>query len=236
MGKYTHMHASFIIPTRNEAPYVEACLRSIRAQQGSYEIIVVDSLSRDRTRAIARNYADTIVQEKRPGPAAARNAGAQRARGEVLVFCDADVRFRPGFLARLAQQPAFASCICSVVPYDADRSWQRAVYRVLNHVVRACAAAGIPFSTGSCIIASRRAFRAVGGFNPSLLTNEDHDLVQKLRRGGGVRYCKDIVVATSARRVRTLGLVGTLMTYAHSVAQFLLNRKSLQGYWRAKAI
>src|SRR3989338_1007194 len=92
---------SVIIPTLNEKKYLKKCLDSLKRQgMRNYEIIVVDSYSTDGTVQLARKYGK-VVFEKRKGPGAARNAGARHARGSILVFADADVRFWKDFMKKM---------------------------------------------------------------------------------------------------------------------------------------
>src|SRR5438128_1661209 len=87
---------SFIIPAHNEELELAGTLESIqvaasRAAQ-SYEIIVVDDASADGTPEIASRADAKVVRIDRRQIAAARNAGARVAQGDVLFFIDADTR------------------------------------------------------------------------------------------------------------------------------------------------
>lgn len=84
---------SVIIPAYNSEKTIEALLSSLRKSTFSdYEIIVVDDHSTDNTGEVARKYSDTVVTLKeRSGPARARNIGAEKAKGDILLFLDADV-------------------------------------------------------------------------------------------------------------------------------------------------
>lgn len=95
---------SVIIPARNASDTLSDCLRAISAQEGidlPYEVIVVDDGSTDDTGQIALGYEARVVTLDGRGPAAARNTGAQNARGEILVFTDADCQPARDWLARL---------------------------------------------------------------------------------------------------------------------------------------
>lgn len=84
---------SVIIPVFNGEKYIETCLKNICSQNypsGSFEVIVVNNNSTDSTPAIAQEYPVTIIDCAIPGPSAARNAGAESARGELLLFMDVD--------------------------------------------------------------------------------------------------------------------------------------------------
>ena len=98
---------SVIIPARNEEVSLGACLESLVAQTGlNFEIIVVDDNSTDRTREMATSYPKVKVIDAAPLPSAwtgKNNAvvtGARQARGQWLLFTDADTVHLPGSLAR----------------------------------------------------------------------------------------------------------------------------------------
>jgi lipopolysaccharide/colanic/teichoic acid biosynthesis glycosyltransferase/glycosyltransferase involved in cell wall biosynthesis len=97
---------SIIIPARNASDTLSDCLAAISAQEGMehpFEVIIVDDGSTDDTRQIARGYEARVVALDGRGPAAARNAGAQNARGEILAFTDADCQPARDWLLRLTQ-------------------------------------------------------------------------------------------------------------------------------------
>jgi len=98
---------SVIIPARDEEACLAACLESLAGQQGVlFEIIVVDDGSIDGTAAIARSFPSVKLIEAGPlpegstGKSSALCAGTQEARGEWLLFTDADTIHLPGSLAR----------------------------------------------------------------------------------------------------------------------------------------
>ncbi len=88
-----HPTYSVIIPAYNAEATLENTLKALAHQsipRESYEIIVVDDGSTDRTGEIAARHADQVLRQKNAGPAAARNAGVLAARGEIVLFTDAD--------------------------------------------------------------------------------------------------------------------------------------------------
>jgi len=102
---------SVIIPARNEAGNVGACLEGLLASEyGQLEVLVVDDASEDNTREIVRGYAEgdgrvRLIESSGPpsgwfGKPAACARGAADARGDILVFIDADVRQHPEALGR----------------------------------------------------------------------------------------------------------------------------------------
>jgi glycosyltransferase involved in cell wall biosynthesis len=102
---------SVIVPARNEQASLADCLQSLSAQSGVlFEIIVVDDHSTDRTREIAMSFPGVRVIEAGPLPDGwtgknnAVTAGARQARGEWLLFTDADTVHLPGSLAGALQE------------------------------------------------------------------------------------------------------------------------------------
>jgi len=99
---------SVVIPVHNGESFVADAIDSVRAQKGfSIEIIVVDNNSTDATvQVVVDRYGDSVivVEEPRPSPARARNAGCRRASGALLAFLDADDIWAPEKLTRQLDQ------------------------------------------------------------------------------------------------------------------------------------
>src|SRR6185312_3945105 len=97
--------ASIVIPTRARLPYLEVALASIAPQAAAAgaEIVVVDDAgASDPARALAERFGARYEPHDRPrGLNVARNTGARRTRGELVVFVDDDVRAAPGWLDAL---------------------------------------------------------------------------------------------------------------------------------------
>jgi biofilm PGA synthesis N-glycosyltransferase PgaC len=101
------MKVSVIIPTYNEASVIEDCLKSLEKQTyPDFEVIVVDDGSNDNTSQKLQGSKIQnlkILNQDHEGPGAARNFGAKHAKGEILVFVDADMTFDRNFLKMLVK-------------------------------------------------------------------------------------------------------------------------------------
>jgi chlorobactene glucosyltransferase len=131
---------SVIVPARNERRNIEACLHSVLASTyPRLEVLVVDDHSTDDTRRLANAVAavDRRVRviENPPLPAGwlgkqwACATGAERARGELLIFADADTRHAPSLLVRAvnALRAEQADLFTLAGRQDMHGTWERLV-------------------------------------------------------------------------------------------------------------
>ena len=84
---------SVIIPAYNAEKTIGKCLNALKEQSypaDSYEVIVVDDGSADKTGSIAQGYAVRYIRQENNGPASARNKGAHEAKGGIILFTDSD--------------------------------------------------------------------------------------------------------------------------------------------------
>ena len=87
------MKYSVVIPVYNGEKTLRLCLEALQKQtvvRGDYEIVVVDDGSTDGSAALAKSSADLYLYQQNQGPAAARNEGAFKARGDIILFTDSD--------------------------------------------------------------------------------------------------------------------------------------------------
>ena len=87
------MFVSVIIPTYNSASKIKKCLKALEEQRfprERYEVIVIDDGSTDETGLIAARFDIHYYYQENKGPAVARNCGAEIAKGDIILFTDAD--------------------------------------------------------------------------------------------------------------------------------------------------
>jgi hypothetical protein len=171
---------SVVVPVRNEEASLAACLQSLVAQTGvSLEIIVVNDGSSDRTQQIAKSFSGVQVVDAGPlpenwtGKNHAMAVGAKLARGEWLLFTDADTVHRPGSVARsLAEAEEQGAALLSYSPeQEVHGFWEKAVMPVIFAelaVTYRPSQVSDPSSpaaaaNGQYLLISRAAYDAVGG-------------------------------------------------------------------------
>lgn len=176
---------SVIIPVYNGARHLPAQLAALAGQRTdvSWELVMADNGSTDSTLAVVERWRGrlgvplTVVDASaRPGPAYARNCGAQVAVGQVFAFCDSDDEVAPDWVEQ-ASQATSESGVAAGLVQPVDRAalnpevlTRSTTWRVL----------------GSNFAISREVFRSVGGFNADLgpYAAEDSDLSLRLQGAG----------------------------------------------------
>jgi GT2 family glycosyltransferase len=191
-----------IVPVHNGGDDLARCLEAIsRSAWRPLECIVVDDASTDgRTAETAQRFGARVLRQPRQqGPAAARNAGAAAAAGDILFFTDADVVLHEDAIGRAADELARSPGVAAVFgSYDAEPgdasliSRYRNLYHHWNHQVGAEEAS--TFWSG-CGAVRRQIFQAAGGFSESFArpSIEDIELGYRLRAAGQrIRLLKDM--------------------------------------------
>jgi glycosyltransferase involved in cell wall biosynthesis len=226
---------SVIVPAYREEKLIEKTLLSIRRQTfKGYELIVVVRPANDRTEEIAGRYADKVVIQRGKGLGAARNLGAIEARGEILIFLDADTMVTQDFLERL--NTLFSDHrVLSIVPrfYTYDRSKRGAIVQCLLSLLSKMVNKAKFLLYGMALSIRRDVFNALGGFQN--VFGEDVNLSFSLGRKyvfnrRMVRYVPDLVVYTSSRRIEELGILGGLHLWVYNILRWWLLNRPFVGY------
>jgi glycosyltransferase involved in cell wall biosynthesis len=199
---------SIVIPALNEEKYLSDCLNSIKNQDwdGDYEIIVVDNGSADNTATIAARHGATVIACPKRGVVYARQAGAEQARGDIVVQVDADTIYPPGWLTRIARHFAAypdSAALAGRYVYLKPVRWtpiERAFRKYLNKAGR-LVFRWPPSVSGANFAFRRTAFVQAQGYDPASLYPDQWGIARRLSRFGRVRYDDKSVVATSPRRV-----------------------------------
>jgi len=216
---------SVIIPAYNAEAILSRCLVALQGQTlPPAEVIVVDDGSTDATAEIAQGFAVRVIRQANAGPAAARNAGAQAACGDLLLFTDADCAPACDWVQRMAapfEDPTVAGAkgvYCTHQPELVARFVQR---EYEDKYDRMRGQSAIDFIDTYSAAYRRDVFIQAGGFDTAFPTAsvEDQEFSFRLARAGHrLVFAPDACVAHLHDR--------TLGEYAR--------RKFWIGYWKAQ--
>lgn len=204
---------SIIIPTLNEEDYLPLLLESIKRQgKTDLEIIVSDAGSKDRTIEIAINYGCKIV--KGGLPSKGRNEGAKIAKGNLLLFLDADLILPNNFLKRSLKE--FEERKIDIASFLIQPNSQKRISKFLFDIFYNLPILIIgKFSPHGAmgILIKKSLHERINGFDEGIKLCEDHDY---LRRGGEIgkfAIIRSLKIFSSLRRFETDGWFITYLRY-----------------------
>jgi len=189
------MLISVIMPCFNVAPYVDAAIRSLLAQDHpAWEAVIIDDGSTDGTAERVAAYGDDRIQLERQangGVSAARNRGLDLARGGAILFLDADDWLAPNALSRLAARLGDS---VSVAAYGAfcfvTEDGSRVVRRKTGpfpegRIIERLLVENL-FANGGHLLIRAGAVAAVGRFRTDLVFGEDWEFWCRLALSGAI--------------------------------------------------
>lgn len=195
---------SVIVPAHNEEAYLAETLEALRNQNyGWFEVIVVANGCTDRTAEIGRGRCHRLIVLSQKSLGVARNLGARMAKGEILLFLDADTILEPMALRRIAEDfsPQYSSGTLRGAP-DHHRFAYRFIYSLKNFVHSSRLHPG----SSGVILCWKEHFVRVGGFDEGLEVRENSELMKRLRKFGRYCYIGDVTARTSMRRYEKRGV------------------------------
>lgn len=238
------MRLSIIIPTLNEEKLIVQMLAQFTPelkQRFDAEVIVSDGASKDQTVALSRPLADVVVVHQSPerqNISQGRNAGAKVAKGETLIFFNADIQLPKDlttFLSELltqAEQKGASTCKVQIVPeiaHFADRlvlGICNLCFWTLNHI-------GMGMGRGECHAIRADIFRQLGGYREDLIAGEDFDLFNRVAHlpNAKVKFLWRWTIFEDPRRYRSLGYVKTLFQWFRNFLWITLFNRSYSKEW-----
>ncbi len=176
---------SIVIPAYNEERYIGKSLESLLSQTyKNVEIIVVDDSSGDKTVEIANKFKVIVLSQEHKGAGAARNLGAKKAKGEILIFPDADMRYNSDYVNKL---------ISPIIKKEAVGTFNKERVANSDNIWARCWSINSDFYSGErepknlpnklpifrAILKSE--FDRAGGFDESVGYTDDNSLSKKLK-------------------------------------------------------
>lgn len=201
------------------------------------EVLVINNASTDRTGAVAAVIPGVrVIDEPRKGLVMARERGRQEARGELLVYIDADCRAPLTWLERVARRFERDEHLIALSGnyrfYDWDW-WGRTLIRVYDftlgpatHVlVKYILRLGVVFYGGNFAV-RREALERINGFDTTIeFHGEDTNVGRRLSHVGNVELRYDCFLYTSARRYTAMGKGAVFRLYVRNFVSELLHHR-----------
>jgi len=230
MNKYL---LSIIIPTLNEEKYLPHLLEDLaRQHEQNFEVIVVDACSEDNTKKgispFREKFPLRFLSSSKRNVAFQRNHAVKFAKGNYLIFLDADCRVLATFTKRLSIAIAKYGGLLflpSLAP-DVNTPKNKLIFTVVNAVVEASQSIGRPLPTASAMFMEKSFFTMIGGYSENTFVGEDHDFVLRAKRWGvRAKFLKDVRVIFSLRRARKEGEIVLFSKYVTLAMLMFVNKK-----------
>lgn len=205
---------SVVIATKNEQNYIAKTLDHLDESIGeamengiTTELIVVDSSQGKTTLDVAKRYTENVYRLKPQGVSKARNYGAIKSKGRVMVFMDADTIVQKKTLTDVYKTFKNESVVSAIAYVLSTRihelpSSARLFYIVDKMFIKACGL--IPllirfYNRGDIVAVRRTVFDQVQGFDESLYMMEVTDLLNQAQKHGKIKVLSDPVFESSRR-------------------------------------
>lgn len=183
---------SVIVPFYNEEKYISSCLNSLLQQSYSpLEIIAIDDGSTDRSvKIVERLSRVTLLRQNHSGPGNARNLGVSHAKGEIVVFADADMEYDQEYVALLVATifngKAFGTTHIDERVANPDNLWSKGWSINAEHVEGKRTHKDLPKQLNIFRALRTKDFLRVGGFDPHKGYFDDASLSEKLGKKSDV--------------------------------------------------
>ncbi len=175
------MKASIVIPAYNEEDCIKRCIEAVLNQNHKdLEVILVDDGSTDRTVNIAKEYSIKIVKGKHEGNSAAKNLGWKKAKGNIVIFIDADMVIHPNYVSetlKCYEDGKLGGTTHVELLFNKNPSF---IARMLN-LRSEIGALKDPICVKSC---RRNFIETIGGFNHSTGYFDDWELGKRIKQKG----------------------------------------------------
>jgi glycosyltransferase involved in cell wall biosynthesis len=224
---------SIIIPTLNEEKNITRLLKQITDQEigDMYEILIADAGSKDKTCEIAKNFGARVV----PGglPAVGRNSGAKYAKGDILLFLDADLKLSPDLIKKtLAEFKERHLDVASYALYPQinnlllNKLTLNIFYNYPARVLRKI------FPMGAMgIMVNKHIFEQIGGFDEKISLAEDHYFISQAAMIGNFGLFREGTIYMPTRRFEKDGYIRTSLKYLQcAIHMKVYGRKGMEKF------
>jgi len=235
---------SIIVPTLNEEDHIGLLLDSLRDQSSvSFETVVVDGGSKDKTPMIAHQHNARVVILPEHGEFVSRNVGAKMSKGHYLLFTCADIIFPKNtfekIIDKFEKNPELVALSGPGYPFDAPLlgKVEYAIYNLVRYLVAKVPKPFKRFSTSTNFLVVRKGhFGRTSGFMVDDI-NADGLMGKELLDIGDVAFYLDTYIYLSARRMKKMGFINFNRHYLYAIENFFFfaSNKGVIEAWKARA-
>ncbi len=238
MKKSSHPFFSVVIPTLNEEKFLPLLLRDLAKQSTTdFEVIVVDGRSEDKTTTQALKFENkfplTLLTTTKRNVSHQRNLGAEKAKGQWVIFMDADNRLPVYFLTGLQYQilkHPTTDCFTTWTHIKSSSNVQKIIERGLNYGLILGVNMGKPQALGALIGCRKEVTKKIV-FDEQQTIFEDSKFIDELFAAGySFRVFREPQFYYSTRRLKKEGNLRTVSIFLNNQTRYILGGDFSQPY------
>ncbi len=223
---------SVVIPTLNEEKFLPRLLTDLSKQkERSFEVIIVDGQSTDSTKKVAEQFKKKLpnfsfLTSKKRNLCFQRNFGAEHAKGEYLVFMDADVQVFTNYLSEIRAhiEETSAAFVTTYQLPDVRSKFDIFLVQLANYTLELLSLINRQMSPGYNFIIKKEVFNKAGKFDLNATFSEDHDLsIRIYNEGYKISILKKRLLKWSFRRLKKNGRLPVIYKYSLATIYMLVS-------------
>lgn len=211
-----------IVPTKNSAGTLGACLESIKKQTYQVELIVVDNKSDDDTLEIAKKYTEHAFT-KGPERSTQRNFGVDKSTGDWVVIIDSDMELSPKVIEQCVNKVKQDEDIVGVI--IPEESFGRGFWAQCKKLERSFYI-GVDWMEAARFY-NKNTYQELGGFDTNLVSGEDWDLSQRFKRQGKISRIKALIYHNEGQ-ISLLKTIQKKYYYAGLISRYFAKNKNTE--------
>jgi glycosyltransferase involved in cell wall biosynthesis len=229
--------ASVVVPVRNGERTLDACLRSLVAQEypaDRHEILVVDNGSTDRTPEVIDSHPVRRILEPSRGVSNARNRGIREAQGEIVAFIDGDCVATPTWLREIVEpfSDPEVGCVAGELHHvESSTAAQRQATRLLGRWQQFAFSSKPPYAITANAAFRRQVFNQIGPFDPRMTRAQDVEIGLRFHQQSPLRLAYSAgAIARHQHRPTQLGFFRQQLGWAYGAGLVGAKHRAVLGH------